>query len=308
MSSKNIVLNKPEYKKQKNIRDDDEKIEQIEKKVEKNNHMKRINLIIIASIMLTPVLLDLFSPLTNIQNVLIIGIIKISVITIFGILIFNLFLKQEKHYLNDAKNLFAWQFFIMTISKVIDVYIIILTNGNIQILETNPEYLLILKTRWILLTFTLAPTLFFFYYVYSKIWTRKLLENKRLFPNGPTTEVIEKVEKIVETTFDLSYIAITIILTIVAPNYATLKMFLPIFMLPLIILGTITFHQLHTHQRLPQLNSRMMEYAYLLYLVEQLVRAVMLTSSLIIYFETFETILWYTMGLAFYIRPKYGKT
>jgi len=161
---KSIILKSSEHKR---------KSESIDSKIYKNHkeyNSKYIHLPIIVSILISPILLDILVSKDYLPNLymslstLIIGIMKIIVILVFGILIFRSFLRQEKRYFNDAKNLFACQFFIMACSKALDIYIINLAKGKIQNLENNIEYLLILKIRWIFLTFTLAPTLFFFFF------------------------------------------------------------------------------------------------------------------------------------------------
>ncbi|MHA1339253.1 MAG: hypothetical protein ACTSRZ_04340 [Promethearchaeota archaeon] len=243
-------------------------------------------------------------------NLIVAGIIRITISVYFAIIIMRLFIKQERHYITDAKHLYAWQFILITIGKIADIILINIAKGDIKNLENDLNYLLPLKIRWIIIIMTIAPTFFFFIRIYSKTWAMKISESRKIkYISNSTANAIDlkhKIEIWIERIIDISFIVFAVLLTIIASNYKTLKVLLPLIMVPTIIFGIITFRGLYKHKRLPEFNSLMMICFYILYFISQIMRAIYASPTAIIFFEMMDSIFWFIAGCAFLIPPKYG--
>lgn len=266
--------------------------------------------LVIATLLIVPIIL--FSSVLSGQselydNLLIVGITRLCVTIFFCVYVFRLFFQQEKHYITDAKHLFAWQFLLASISKIMDLWLSSISGGDISLLYTNPELLTVLKIRWILLVLTVAPAFLFFIRIYSKIWTMKLVRSGRIYDGQPSIEQTERVEKGIEIIIDVSFLLISTIITITAPSYLTLKMISPLIIFPLMILGIITFKGLAKNKRLPQLNSQMIMIGYFIYIGSNIFRAILTAPIYMLFFEAIETVSFILAGLAFIIPPPYAK-
>ncbi|MBD3350858.1 MAG: hypothetical protein GF364_05165 [Candidatus Lokiarchaeota archaeon] len=259
---------------------------------------------------LVPILLMFYGDIGNVSSTMIpwkmfiVALLKIFVCAFNAVYIFRLFYLQEKHYVTDAKHLFAWQFLIMTISKIYELYIADLSEGNLSVLENEIRYLPILKVRWILMVLTVAPTFFFFIKIYSKVWSGKYVDRKGI---NVSPEELENIGKKIELGVDIGFLVIFSLLTLISPNYTILKALGPLIMLPLMIIGIITFSSLRKTKRLPQLNSLLIMIGYYILLTSNILRAFVPSSDVVIIFEGVETIGFLLMGLAFIIPPPYGR-
>lgn len=273
-------------------------------------NIKIILSIVITTILIVPIFL--FSSVSSgqselISNLLVVGITRLGVTLFFCVYVFRLFFLQEKHYITDAKHLFAWQFLLASVSKIMDLWLSYISGGDVSLLYTNPEFLIALKIRWILIVLTVAPAFFFFIRIYSKIWTMKLVRSGRIYNGQPSIEQSERIEKGIEIIVDVSFLVVSTIITIIAPSYMTLKMVSPLIIFPLMILGIITFRGLAKNKRLPQLNSQMIMIGYFIYIVSNVFRAILTAPIYMLFFEAIETVSFILAGLAFIIPPPYAK-
>ena len=182
----------------------------------------------------------------------------------------------------------------------------ILSGGNIQSLESNIEFLLLLKIRWIIIILTVAPTFFFFIHIYSRVWTQKLNINSIIFNGKGSISQLDMFQKRIEVFIDISYFAATLTLSLITQSYNVLKILTLILVFPIIIMGIVTFNGLRKNKRLPQLNSQLMIYSYLIYFSSEILRAIITSFNILLFLESISTIGFLISGSAFFIPPKYA--
>ncbi len=216
-------------------------------------------------------------------------IMGVRAIVVFGfsVMLFYQWFKSEKKSIKDFKFLFGLQFFFLACAKIFDIY---LTNelGSLEVLS-EVTYLPILKVRWILMVANIIPVFTMLVFV----WFYKSVKKQILF--------------------NVIFIVVSLLLIIFAPSYVFLQALLVIMLLPIVILSIITFFNLHKHRRLPQFNSLLMGVSQILYLVMQIIRPVLISSSIAhdinyIITECVEIVIWIMMGLCFIIKPKFTRT
>ncbi len=205
----------------------------------------------------------------------------------FSIMLFIQWLRSEKRSIKDFKFLFGLQFFFLSCAKVFDMY---LTNemGTLDVLS-DPRNLPILKLRWILIIANIVPVFSMLVFV----WFNKSVKKQILF--------------------NAVFIITSLFLIILAPSYLFLQILLVVMLLPIVILSIITFFNLHKHRRLPQFNSLLMAVSQILYLVMQIIRPILISTSFAhdinyIISECIEILIWISMGLCFIIKPRFTRT
>ena len=220
------------------------------------------------------------------QAIIIMGVRGLIVFG-FSIMLFIQWVRSEKRSIKDFKFLFGLQFFFLACAKVFDIY---LTNemGTLEVLS-DPANLPILKLRWILMIANIVPVFSMLVFV----WFYKSIKKQIIF--------------------NAVFIVISLLLILFAPSYVFLQALLVIMLLPIVILSIITFFNLHKHRRLPQFNSLLMAISQILYLVMQIIRPVLISTSFAhdinyIISECIEIAIWISMGLCFIIKPRFTRT
>lgn len=214
-------------------------------------------------------------------------IVRGTIILGFSLMLFIQWFRSEKRSIKDFKFLFGLQFFFLSCAKVFDIYFAI-EAGSLEIVS-SPGFLPILKIRWILIVANIIPVFSMLVFV----WLNKSAKKQILF--------------------NAIFIITSFLLVAFAPSYAFLQGLLVIMLLPIVILSIITFFNLHKHRRLPQFNSLLMAVSQILYLVMQIVRPLLTSTSIaheLNYFisECVEIVIWIFMGLCFVIRPRFTRT
>lgn len=220
------------------------------------------------------------------QAIIIMGVRGLIVFG-FSIMLFIQWLKSEKRSIKDFKFLFGLQFFFLACAKVFDMY---LTNemGTLEVLS-DPANLPSLKLRWILMVANIVPVFSMLVFV----WFNKSIKKQIIF--------------------NAVFIVTSLLLILFAPSYVFLQALLVIMLLPIVILSIITFFNLHKHRRLPQFNSLLMAISQILYLVMQIIRPVLISTSIAhdinyIISECIEIAIWISMGMCFIIKPRFTRT
>ena len=212
--------------------------------------------------------------------------IRAGIVLGFSTMLFIQWIKSEKRSIKDFKFLFGLQFFFLCCAKIFDMYLTY-TMGSLEVL-TDPSNLPILKVRWILMIANIVPVFSMLVFV----WFYKSVKK--------------------QISFNSIFIAVSLVLIIFAPSYVFLQGLLVVMLLPIVVLSIITFFNLHKHRRLPQFNSLLMAVSQILYLVMQIVRPVLVSSSIghefnYIISESIEIVIWVLMGLCFVIKPRFTR-
>ncbi|MHA1727283.1 MAG: hypothetical protein ACTSWY_00965, partial [Promethearchaeota archaeon] len=185
-------------------------------------------------------------------NLLTIIISRIIILAAFSVMLFVQWYKSKNKKYSDFKFLFFLQFSAQALGKIYDIYLYDLI-GDISVIKSNPLFLWLVKMRWMLILGIIIPVFSMMIFLY---FSRDRKKQKIL---------------------NYSFILISLVLVLLAPTYGFLQVFLPIMILPLMILVIITFWNLHRHKRLPEFNSLLMTVSYVLYLFMQIARPIMVT-------------------------------
>jgi hypothetical protein len=219
------------------------------------------------------------------EIILVMGI-RAFIVLGFSIMLLIQWLKSEKRSIRDFKFLFALQFFFLCCAKIFDIYLTY-TMGSLQVLS-DPSNLPILKVRWTLMIANIIPVFSMLVFV----WFYKNIKK--------------------QISFNAIFIVVSLLLIFLAPSYVFLQGLLVFMLLPIVILSIITFFNLHKHRRLPQFNSLMMAVSQILYLIMQIVRPILVSSTIghefnYIITESIEIVIWILMGLCFIIKPRFTR-
>ena len=277
----------------------------------KINGIKLVSIMVVLSGIILPTILYISGEIGNLPGThiswkwIFIGFIKIGIPAIFSIYMFRLYSQQEKHFLMDAKHLFAWQFLFMVISKIMDLYSLEVAEGDVSALA-GIQYLPLMKIRWIFIVLAVLPVFLFFIHIYSRVWTIKLQSKEIFLKEDASIEQRGEFTKKFELFIDLAFIALSMLYIGLVPHYDYLKVFTLLVIFPLISLGIYTFNDLRKHERLPELNSFLIMIGYMIYFSSILLRIFITDLEISYFFEGIEGISYYFMGIAFVIRPKYG--
>ncbi len=224
--------------------------------------------------------------MVEVQHLVAIMGTRVAVLLCFTTMLFIQWFKTEKKSIRDFKFLFGLLFFFLACGKLFDIFFCF-KMGELEVL-TAPEYLPLLKLRWILIIANTIPLFSLLVFV----WFYKSIKKQILF-NG-------------------IFIVISSLLVIFAPSYVFLQGVFIVMLLPVMILSDITFFNLHRHKRLPQFHSLLMGVSLLLYLIMQILHPVLVATSFaqdinIIISEGIDLILWTLMGLSFVIKPRFTR-
>lgn len=205
----------------------------------------------------------------------------------FSVMLFVQWFKSDKKSIRDFKFLFGLQFFFLSCAKIFDIFFA-LEMGSVGVIS-EPSYLNILKLRWILMIANIVPLFSLLVFV----WLYKSIKKQILF--------------------NAVFIITSLLLVTFAPSYVFLQALLVIMLLPVIILSIITFFNLHKHRRLPQFNSLLMAISQIFYLIMQILRPLLISTSIardinLIVSEWVEVMIWVLMGLCFIIKPRFTRT
>ncbi|MBN2154947.1 MAG: hypothetical protein JW776_02755 [Candidatus Lokiarchaeota archaeon] len=222
-----------------------------------------------------------------VQQVVIIMGFRSLIVLGFSVMLFVQWFKSDKKSIRDFKFLFGLQFFFLSCAKIFDIFFA-LEMGSVGVIS-EPSYLNILKLRWILMIANIVPLFSLLVFV----WLYKSIKKQILF--------------------NAVFIITSLLLVTFAPSYVFLQALLVIMLLPVIILSIITFFNLHKHRRLPQFNSLLMAISQIFYLIMQILRPLLISTSIardinLIVSEWVEVMIWVLMGLCFIIKPRFTRT
>ena len=221
-----------------------------------------------------------------IQAIIIMAVRAFIVFT-FSVMLFIQWINTDKRSIKDFKFLFGLQFFFLACAKIFDIY---LTNelGTLEVLS-EAGYLPILKLRWVLMIANIVPVFSMLVFV----WFYKSVKK--------------------QIAFNATFIIVSLLMIVFAPSYVFLQGLLVVMLLPIVVLSIITFFNLHKHRRLPQFNSLLMAISQILYLIMQIVRPILISTSIAhainyIISESIEIVIWIMMGMCFIIKPRFTRT
>lgn len=280
----------------------------------KNDHKLKVGISvgIVITLLIIPIVLYFIGDLGTAggsyipMKWVIIAFPKIGIPLFFSVYIFILYSKQDRHFFMDAKHLFAWQFLLLVIGKIFDLYFVYLGEGSMNNVS-GPEFLPLLQIRWVVYVLNVLPVFAFFVHIYSQVWTLKLKEKSIFLDQNATPDDVRDFKGKFEKIIDISYLVISLIIVALAPDYTFLRAFGMVLILPMVIMALVTFNDLRKHQRLPQLNSTIMLFGYIIYAISIFSRIFIADIEYTYITEAIEAIAYYFMGISFVIRPKYGR-
>jgi hypothetical protein len=220
-------------------------------------------------------------------NLIVVMTFRLIVLGIFSAFLFTSWLKSFHRTGKDFKFLFFLTFTIQIIGKIIDIllYDMNLTEGAI---EADPALFVFVKIRYFILLWVIIPI----YLLMVFVWFNK-----------------DKKKQIVANVL---FITISSIAIIFAPTYNFLMSLITLMLLPLTILSVITFWNLYKHQRLPNFNSLLMTFAFIVLLFSNIMRPILIgaggQSTMYLWLiELIDSVAWMMMGLSFVVKPQFAK-
>ncbi|MFX0136118.1 MAG: hypothetical protein ACFFDN_20930 [Candidatus Hodarchaeota archaeon] len=192
------------------------------------------------------------------QVVLIISL-RIALLSIITLYLFNKWLKQEAQYLTDIPFLLGIFFFLLAFGKAIDIFwdLTFFTFSDALVL-------LLVKIRYFIIVFEVAPLIYLgFEIIFFRLEDRFTRLKDKRFMNTLRTRIIAVL---------LGVESITII---IVPNITILGIVLPIILIPSLIGIVYIFYLAYRYNRLKMVKPKILTIGFLLYMISNILRPVM---------------------------------
>lgn len=219
-------------------------------------------------------------------------IVRIVSCFLFGGFLLFRWWKTEKRYFTDFAFLMSIPLITLGFGKILDLVLYesfgdIATFEEINFIVGDPRFRLA-QVRWLLmLGFSIPVTT-----LMLTVW----LQFK------------PRLRTLIIVVFSGTWVT----LILAARNYATLKLYLPLMVIPPALLSAVTFLIVYRQKRLPELNSLLLGVGYLAFTVTQATRPVFMSLGtppfgLFALAEVLETIVWTLIFASFVTKPPFLK-
>ena len=226
--------------------------------------------------------------------------IRISLLTIMTIYVFNKWFKQEKLYLSDIPHLFGLFLLLLTFGKVLDLF------WNLTYFSFNQEFVLILlKIRYFIAILGLIPLMYL-----SIVMLFYSLSLREGFVKLNDKKYVDKL-----TISLLIIIAlIEMFMVVMAPNVFILGRILPFILIPSLLVIIYIFFFAYKHKRLSEVHPLIIAIGFLLCTISSILRPLiqtMLGDSLralvmyIIIVEIIDLFIFIVIFIGLYMKASY---
>jgi hypothetical protein len=238
--------------------------------------------------------------LTNMQDIglsIIASVIRILILAIMSIILFNKWFKQEAIYTSDAYFLFALFFMILTIGKIYDLFYNILLISD---LIDESVLLFLVKIRYVIVTINILPVLY--------IGLQAMMTLTSVYIKELTKRQFNRIRLWMVILF--SAVVLTII--IIAPSVTSLIRVLPYFTFAIFIALAIMFLFMYKNKHLSQANGLIIGIAFFAFIGSNIFRSIFSVSamsepSLFFVIEGLDIIVNTMMFIGFIRKPKYAR-
>ena len=261
-----------------------------------------------ASIILTIVFLILYGvfwstieyALSNVQDIwlsVIASVIRIIILAIMSIILFNKWFKQEAIFTSDAYFLFALFFMVLTIGKVYDLFYNLILISD---LFDEIVLLFLVKIRYIIITINILPVLY--------IGLQATMTLGSVYIKELTKEQFNKIRLWIVILFLL----LISIIIIIAPEIKFLIRVLPYLTFAIFIALAIMFLFMYKNKHLSQANGLIIGIAFFAFIGSNIFRSIFSVSamnepSLLFVVEGLDIIVNAMMFIGFIRKPKYAR-
>ena len=237
--------------------------------------------------------------LTQLPNTMlsvIASLIRIVVLGIMSLLLFNKWFKQEAIYTSDAYFLFAVFFMILTCGKILDLHYNLLLVSE---LLDDTFLLVFLKIRFFLIIFNLLPVLY--------IGLQAIMAIARAYIKEMSESRFNKIRSWILYIFA----AVFSIIIVLATNISSLITVLPFFTILIYILLAIMFLFMYKNKHLSQANGLIIGIAFFAFIVSNIFRSIMSVyaldnPSIFFIIEGVDILVNFLMFIGFIRKPKYA--
>ena len=238
--------------------------------------------------------------ISNMQEIwlsIIASIIRILILAIMSVILFNKWFKQEAIYTSDAYFLFALFFMILTVGKIYDLFYNSILISN---LIDESILLFLVKVRYIIVIINILPVLF--------IGLQAIMTLTSVYVKELTKKQFNKIR--LWLVFLFSAVVLTII--VIAPDIKSLIRILPYFTFAIFIALAIMFLFMYKNKHLSQANGLIIGIAFFAFIGSNLFRSIVTVSamnepSLFFVIEGLDIIVNIMMFIGFIRKPKYAR-
>jgi hypothetical protein len=261
-----------------------------------------------ASISLTIVFLILYGvfwstieyALSNVQDIwlsVIASVIRIIILAIMSIILFNKWFKQEAIFTSDAYFLFALFFMVLTVGKVYDLFYNLILISD---LFDEIVLLFLVKIRFLIITINILPVLY--------IGLQATMTLGSVYIKELTKEQFNKIRLWIVILFLL----LISIIIIIAPEITFLIRVLPYLTFAIFIALAIMFLFMYKNKHLSQANGLIIGIAFFAFIGSNIFRSIVSVSamnepSLLFAIEGLDIIVNAMMFIGFIRKPKYAR-
>ena len=261
-----------------------------------------------ASIGLTIVFLILYGAfwsaieyaLSNIQDIwlsVIASVIRIVILAIMSIILFNKWFKQEAIFTSDAYFLFALFFMVLTIGKVYDLFYNLILISD---LFDDIALLFLVKIRFLIITINILPVLY--------IGLQATMTLGSVYIKELTKEQFNKIRLWIV----ISFLVLISIIILIAPEITFLIRVLPYLTFAIFIALAIMFLFMYKNKHLSQANGLIIGIAFFAFIGSNIFRSIFSVSamnepSLLFAIEGLDIIVNAMMFIGFIRKPKYAR-
>ena len=261
-----------------------------------------------ASIILTIVFLILYGvfwstieyALSNVQDIwlsVIASVIRIIILAIMSIILFNKWFKQEAIFTSDAYFLFALFFMVLTVGKVYDLFYNLILISD---LFDEIVLLFLVKIRFLIITINILPVLY--------IGLQATMTLGSVYIKELTKEQFNKIRLWIVILFLL----LISIIIIIAPEITFLIRVLPYLTFAIFIALAIMFLFMYKNKHLSQANGLIIGIAFFAFIGSNIFRSIVSVSamnepSLLFAIEGLDIIVNAMMFIGFIRKPKYAR-
>lgn len=234
----------------------------------------------------------------GIWAVVIIISIRISLLSVMCIYVFNKWFKQEEQYISDIPHLFGLFFLLLTFGKILDLF------WDLTYFRFDEKFVLfLLKVRFLIIVLELIPLMYLsilmIFYLLSFRERFKKLTNKK-YSDKLTIELL------------LIIVMIEIFVVVIAPDVFALSRTLPFILIPSLIVIIYILFVAYRHQRLSQVHPLIIAIGFLLYTISTILRSVlhaMMDESAkpIIISETIDLFVFIIIFIGLCMKANYSK-
>jgi hypothetical protein len=238
--------------------------------------------------------------LFNIQDIwlsVIASVIRIVILAIMSIILFNKWFKQEAIFTSDAYFLFALFFMVLTVGKVYDLFYNLILISN---LFDDIVLLFLVKIRFLIITINILPVLY--------LGLQATITLGSVYIKELTKEQFNKIRLWIVILFLL----LISIIIIIAPEITFLIRVLPYLTFAIFIALAIMFLFMYKNKHLSQANGLIIGIAFFAFIGSNIFRSIvsvdaMNEPSILLVIEGLDIVVNTMMFIGFIRKPKYAR-